>query len=166
MENSKLPADVQQEISEAAKKAYQFGGLIRTTSSRAGYIAGAAEWAEKWWASQLEIQKLETVRNALSFEHAENVRLAQENERLKAALEEIKVLYNNIAIGPSQLGYRTMEVVIKALAENGKEGNTDEAVNRLRRETGCASELAQRAIASTIVFEEQIEYIRKYGPKF
>jgi hypothetical protein len=41
-----------------------------------------------------------------------------------------------------------------------------EAIKKLQRETGCGRSLAEDAVKHSSVFQEQINYITKHGPKF
>jgi hypothetical protein len=59
-----LPQETIDQINHAAREAFQFGGLIRTTSKRLGYIAGATAEAEK--ALEREKVLLDALRDIAS----------------------------------------------------------------------------------------------------
>lgn len=103
MSNSKLPADVIQDIENAAKLYAEYGQLGPVSMKEAKYLihkGASTEWSEKWWEVKQENEKLKTRVKSLEDERdclesnevrEQEVRevLIQENERLKAALEEM-----------------------------------------------------------------------------
>ena len=116
MENSKLPADVQHKIEKDAelfadKEFPDYHKQPRMYDvCESSYEAGATEWAEKWWE---EKRAKEGTALILQFRMQELAQLREENERLRAALEEITKQDNY---------YDVIEIASKALASVGKEG--------------------------------------------
>lgn len=143
---------------------YEFHGFIVERS----YIAGAtAEHAQN-----------ESVRLQLEAQDANvEILLGQKKELIERAQVPVDAL-EEIANSPVPANEREMQswietarTLVSSTLEQWKEkevgdDNYNESINALRRATGCAKELAEKAVRFSINFEEQINYVKTNGPKF
>lgn len=178
MSNNQLPADVQERIKADAEAATnkEADRLRETTQAYdrmisqlhgydTGYIAGATAEAIR---TADEIDKaLHAERNKMQLKFSEADKqwadlLKQREDRAQVLVDALEWIQMHAPIEP------IVDDVISNALQQWKEGkeNFIESVNALRKATGCAKELADKAVRFSNNFEDQINYVKTNGPKF